>query len=40
MIEQLDVKYISGVGPQRAILLAKELNIHSVLDLLYYSPYK
>ena len=40
MIEQLDVKYISGVGPQRAILLAKELNIHSVLDLLYYFPYK
>jgi ATP-dependent DNA helicase RecG len=40
MIEQLDVKYISGVGPQRATLLAKELNIHSVHDLLYYFPYK
>ena len=40
MIEQLDVKYISGVGPQRATLLAKELNIHSVRDLLYYFPYK
>jgi ATP-dependent DNA helicase RecG len=40
MIEQLDVKYISGVGPQRATLLAKELNIHSVYDLLYYFPYK
>ena len=40
MIEQLDVKYISGVGPQRATTLAKELNIHSVHDLLYYFPYK
>ena len=40
MIEQLDVKYISGVGPQRANLLAKELDIHSVQDLLYYFPYK
>lgn len=40
MIEQLDVKYISGVGPQRATMLAKELNIHSVHDLLYYFPYK
>lgn len=40
MIEQLDVKYISGVGPQRATLLAKELDIHSVRDLLYYFPYK
>ena len=40
MIEQLDVKYINGVGPQRATLLAKELNIHSVRDLLYYFPYK
>jgi len=40
MIENLDVKYISGVGPQRATLLAKELNIHSVHDLLYYFPYK
>jgi len=40
MIDQLDVKYISGVGPQRASLLAKELNIHSVHDLLHYFPYK
>ena len=40
MIENLDVKYISGVGPQRAALLAKELEIHSVHDLLYYFPYK
>ncbi|MBQ6747767.1 MAG: ATP-dependent DNA helicase RecG [Bacteroidaceae bacterium] len=40
MFENLDVKYISGVGPQRATLLAKELNIHSVHDLLYYFPYK
>ena len=40
MIENLDVKYISGVGPQRAALLAKELDIKTVHDLLYYFPYK
>lgn len=35
-----DIKYLSGVGPQRASVLNKELGIYSVRDLLYYFPYK
>ncbi len=35
-----DIKYLQGVGPQRATLLNKELDIHSLHDLLYYFPYK
>ena len=35
-----DIKYLSGVGPQRASVLNKELNIYSLHDFLYYFPYK
>ncbi|MDE5711670.1 MAG: ATP-dependent DNA helicase RecG [Bacteroides sp.] len=35
-----DIKYLSGVGPQRAAVLNKELGIFSLHDLLYYFPYK
>ena len=35
-----DIKYISGVGPQKATVLNKELSIFSVHDLIYYFPYK
>ena len=35
-----DIKYLQGVGPQRATLMNKELNIFSLHDLLYYFPYK
>ena len=35
-----DIKYLQGVGPQRATILNKELNIFSLHDLLYYFPYK
>ena len=35
-----DIKYLQGVGPQRATMLNKELNIFSLYDLLYYFPYK
>ena len=35
-----DIKYLQGVGPQRAAMLNKELNIYSLRDLLYYFPYK
>ena len=34
------IKYLPGVGEQRATLLGRELNIHSLYDLLYYFPYK
>ena len=35
-----DVKYLHGVGPKRAELLAKELDIHSFYDLLMYFPFR
>lgn len=35
-----DIKYLSGVGPQRAAVLNKQLGIYSLHDLLYYFPYK
>ncbi len=39
-LDDLDIKYLPGVGPKRAELLARELNIRSYRDLLYYFPYK
>lgn len=39
-LNDLDIKYLPGVGPKRAELLARELNIRSYRDLLYYFPYK
>ena len=39
-ITNRDIKYLQGVGPQRAAMLDKELNIRSLHDLLYYIPYK
>lgn len=35
-----DIQYMPGVGPKRAELLNKELNIKTFGDLLYYFPYK
>lgn len=35
-----DIKFLPGVGPKRAELFNKELNIHTVGDLLYFFPYK
>lgn len=35
-----DIKFLAGVGPKRAELLNKELNISTFGDLLYYFPYK
>ncbi|MCQ2258665.1 MAG: ATP-dependent DNA helicase RecG [Bacteroidaceae bacterium] len=35
-----DIKYLQGVGPNRAELLAKELSISTLGDLLSYYPYK
>ena len=35
-----DIKFLAGVGPRRAELLGKELNIHTFGDLLYHFPYK
>ncbi|MBR6440559.1 MAG: ATP-dependent DNA helicase RecG, partial [Bacteroidales bacterium] len=35
-----NISYLKGVGPQRAELLAKELDIHTYGDLLHYFPYR
>ncbi len=35
-----DIKYLPGVGPQRAAMLNKEAGICTLHDLLYYFPYK
>ncbi len=35
-----DIKFLAGVGPARAELLKKELNIETFRDLIYYFPYK
>lgn len=39
-VEHTDVMYLPGVGPQRAKLLADELQVHTLYDLLYTFPYK
>ncbi len=35
-----DIKYLPGVGPNKAAILNKELEVFSLHDLLYYFPYK
>ncbi len=35
-----NITYLPGVGPKRAELLNRELNIFTYRDLLYYFPYK
>jgi ATP-dependent DNA helicase RecG len=35
-----NITYLPGVGPKRAELLNKELNIFTFRDILYYFPYK
>lgn len=35
-----EIKFLPGVGPKRAELLFKELNITTFRDLIYYYPYK
>jgi ATP-dependent DNA helicase RecG len=35
-----EIKFLPGVGPKRAELLAKELKIKTFGDLIYYFPYK
>jgi len=39
-LSKQDLKYLPGVGPKKAELLNKELNLFSAEDLLYYFPYK
>ncbi len=39
-LAKLDIKYLHGVGPKRAELLAAELGIRSYYDLLYHFPFR
>lgn len=39
-ILQQDIKYLSGIGPQRQKILSKELGINTYGDLLQHFPYK
>ena len=37
-LDEIDIKFLTGVGPKRAELLAEQLHIHTFYDLLYYFP--
>ena len=39
-LQNMDIKYLHGVGPKRAELLAKQLDIRTYYDLLYYFPFR
>ena len=39
-LTQRELKYLVGVGPVRADILERDLNLKSFHDLLYYFPYK
>lgn len=39
-ISNTDIKYLPGVGPKKAEILNKEIDVFSVEDLLHYYPYK
>lgn len=39
-LRRMDIQYLSGVGPKRAELLRKELDINTFYDLLYYFPFR
>lgn len=39
-LAKLDIKFLHGVGPKRAEILAHELGIRSYYDLLYYFPFR
>ncbi|MGV8963705.1 MAG: ATP-dependent DNA helicase RecG [Candidatus Saccharimonadaceae bacterium] len=39
-ILQTDIKFVPGIGPQRASILNKELEIFTLEDLLRYYPYR
>ena len=39
-LQHTDVKYLPGVGPKRAEVLGRELNIRTFADLLYHFPFR
>lgn len=39
-ITEIDIKYLTGVGPKRAELLNRQLGIYTYYGLLYYFPFR
>ena len=39
-LRKMDLQYLAGVGPKRAELLARELDLHTFHDLLHYYPFR
>lgn len=39
-LSNTDIKYLTGVGPKKAEILNKEIDVFSVEDLIRYYPYK
>ena len=39
-LDEIDIKFLTGVGPKRAELLAEQLHIRTFYDLLYYFPFR
>ncbi|MFA6360019.1 MAG: hypothetical protein WCX14_04815, partial [Dysgonamonadaceae bacterium] len=39
-ILQTDIQFVPGVGPKRASVLNKEIDIFTLEDLLRYYPYR
>jgi len=39
-LKKMDLQYLAGVGPKRAELLAKELELRTFHDLLHYYPFR
>ena len=39
-LKRMDLQYLTGVGPKRAEMLAKELDLHTFHDLLHYYPFR
>ncbi|MBP1617490.1 MAG: ATP-dependent helicase RecG [Bacteroidetes bacterium] len=37
---ETDIKFLSGIGPRKAEILNKEIDVFTVNDLLHYFPYK
>lgn len=40
MSTSTDIKFLAGVGPKKAEILNKEIEVFSVEDILYYFPYR
>ena len=37
-LQNFDITYVKGIGPQKAKILGSELNMHTAYDLLHHYP--